>query len=74
MLECGLHPLEGSSPLLSDVGFDYVAVIRRYDEAKTSMKKHGVIVKDVSFDLKAIMKAKDKAVRMHWRVDCRCVA
>lgn len=38
------------------------------------MKKHGVIVKDVSFDLKAIMKAKDKAVRMHWRVDCRCAA
>lgn len=26
------------------------------------MKKHGVIVGDVSFDLKGIMKAKEKAV------------
>lgn len=36
--------------------------ISRYDEAKNSMKKHGVIVGDVSFDLKGIMKAKEKAV------------
>lgn len=45
-----------------------------YDEAKTVMKKHGVICKDVTYDLKGIMKSKEKAVR----IDCcesssRCV-
>ena len=34
----------------------------RYDEAKNTMKKHGVIAKEVSFDLKGIMKSKEKAV------------
>ena len=47
--------------------------ICRYDEAKTSMKKHGVVVKDVSFDLKAIMKAKDKAVTVFLCLHRRCV-
>lgn len=36
--------------------------MERYDEAKNSMKKHGVIVGDLSYDLKGIMKAKEKAV------------
>ena len=35
--------------------------MERYDEAKNSMKKHGVIVGDLSYDLKGIMKAKEKA-------------
>ena len=33
-----------------------------YEEAKSVMKKHGVICKDVSYDIKGIMKAKEKAV------------
>ena len=33
-----------------------------YEEAKSVMKKHGVVCKDVSYDLKGIMKAKEKAV------------
>lgn len=49
-----------STPLLCSI--EMQVFISRYDEAKNSMKKHGVIVGDVSFDLKGIMKAKEKAV------------
>ena len=34
----------------------------RYDEAKNTMKKHGIKVENVSYDLKGIMKSKEKAV------------
>lgn len=34
-----------------------------YEHAKKDFKKHGIIVKDVDFDLKKMMSAKDKAVR-----------
>ena len=33
-----------------------------YDEAKNTMKKHGVNCKEVTYDLKGIMKSKEKAV------------
>lgn len=35
----------------------------RYDEAKNTMKKHGIKAENVSYDLKGIMKSKEKAVR-----------
>ena len=34
----------------------------RYDEAKNTMKKHGIKAENVSYDLKGIMKSKEKAV------------
>ena len=35
----------------------------RYDEAKNTMKKHGIKAENVSYDLKGIMKSTEKAVR-----------
>lgn len=48
------------TPLLCSI--EMQVFLFRYDEAKNTMKKHGIIVGDVSFDLKGIMKAKEKAV------------
>ena len=62
MPECWLHPLEGSAPRLSDVWFSALFVMVRYDEAKNTMKKHGIKADNVSYDLKGIMKSKEKAV------------
>jgi dihydrolipoyl dehydrogenase len=48
-------------------------VIRRYDEAKNTMKKYGVKADNVSFDLKTIMKTKEKAVGVYVEMDPRFV-
>lgn len=37
------------------------------------MKKYGVKADNVSFDLKTIMKTKEKAVGVRGKVDFRCV-
>ena len=46
----------------------------RYDEAKNVMKKYGVKADNVNFDLKTIMKTKEKAVGVSADCECRCVA
>ena len=48
-------------------------MIRRYDEAKNTMKKYGVKADNVSFDLKTIMKTKEKAVGVCVEMDFRSV-
>lgn len=45
----------------------------RYDEAKNVMKKYGVKADNVDFDLKTIMKTKEKAVGVAAGYESRCV-
>ena len=44
-----------------------------FDEAKNTMKKYGVKADNVSFDLKTIMKTKEKAVGVYVEMDPRFV-